>query len=125
MAPLFVLIGILGGIIGGLGMGGGTLTIPLLTLLLNVDQYQAQAVNLVSFIPMSAVALIIHAKNKLVKTDKIAYITVPALVSSVIFGVIASSANTVTLKRAFGIFLALLGIFMLVKSLFTDKKYEN
>jgi len=120
MVFLYILVGILGGIIGGLGMGGGTLTIPLLTMFLGVNQYSAQAVNLVSFIPMSTVALLIHKKNNLVKTDKIAYIIVPAIVSSAVFGFIASSVDTAVLKRAFGIFLAVLGIFMLIKSLFED-----
>lgn len=125
MPVLFILAGIIGGIVGGLGMGGGTLLIPILTLLFGVGQFEAQAVNLISFIPMSIVALVIHAKNKLVKTDKIAYIILPALVSSVIFGNIASNVDTSALKRAFGIFLAVLGIFMLFKSLFQDNADEN
>ena len=125
MTVLFVLIGISGGIIGGLGMGGGTLTIPLLTLIMNVGQYEAQAVNLVSFIPMSIVALVIHSKNNLVKTEKIAYIILPALISSIVFGFVASNTDTGVLKKAFGVFLALLGITLLIKSLFADKADEN
>ena len=118
-------MGIIGGILGGLGMGGGTLLIPVLTLFFGINQFEAQAVNLVSFIPMSIVALVIHAKNKLVKTDKIAYIILPAIISSVIFGNIASAVDTSALKCAFGIFLAVLGVFMLFKSLFQDNANEN
>ena len=63
MWVLRIIAGILGGIAGGMGMGGGTLTIPILTIFLSVGQLEAQGINLVAFIPMSIVALIIHAKN--------------------------------------------------------------
>ncbi len=63
---LYVLFGLLGGLIGGMGMGGGTILIPLLTLFLNIPQLQAQTINLISFIPMAIVTLVIHIKNKLV-----------------------------------------------------------
>ena len=36
---LYVLIGVIGGVLGGMGMGGGTLTIPLLTLFLFVNEF--------------------------------------------------------------------------------------
>ena len=61
---LYTLIGFLGGIIGGMGMGGGTILIPMLILLCNVDPKIAQSINLLSSIPMSLVALFIHARNK-------------------------------------------------------------
>ena len=48
---LLILAGIVGGIIGGMGMGGGTLLIPILTIFLDVPQKNAQAINLVAFIP--------------------------------------------------------------------------
>ena len=70
MAFWEIVIGVVGGIVGGMGMGGGTLTIPLLTLFLNYKQLQAQGVNLVAFLPMSVVALFIHFKNKLVEFKK-------------------------------------------------------
>ena len=68
---LFVLFGLLGGIIGGMGMGGGTLLIPLLTIFLSIEQKTAQSINLLAFIPMALVALIIHFKNKMVMTKDI------------------------------------------------------
>ena len=63
---LLIIIGLLGGVIGGMGMGGGTLLIPLLTIFAGMEQHAAQALNLIAFVPMSVVALGIHIKNKLV-----------------------------------------------------------
>ena len=61
-----ILAGVIGGIVAGMGMGGGTLTIPILTIFLKYEQLRAQGVNLVAFLPMAVVALFIHIKNKLV-----------------------------------------------------------
>ena len=61
----YFIAGIASGVLGGMGMGGGTVLIPILTLLLGVGQHESQAINLVTFLPMAAVSLLIHFKNKL------------------------------------------------------------
>lgn len=58
---IYLLLGILGGIPAGMGMGGGTVTIPLLILVGGVEQKIAQSANLFSFLPMSVGALRVHA----------------------------------------------------------------
>jgi len=63
---LCILFGILGGILGGMGMGGGTILIPLLSLL-GLSSALAGGINLISFIPMAIISLIFHVKNKLVE----------------------------------------------------------
>ncbi|MEG2273940.1 MAG: sulfite exporter TauE/SafE family protein, partial [Clostridia bacterium] len=70
----FLLAGVLGGVLAGMGMGGGTLTIPLLVLALGVGQLTAQFVNLIAFLPSGSVALGLHVKNKLVDTKNLLYI---------------------------------------------------
>ena len=67
-----MLIGIIGffaGIIGGMGMGGGTILIPALILFASIDPKIAQSTNLLSSIPMTIVALAIHIKKKNVDFD--------------------------------------------------------
>lgn len=61
----YAVAGVLGGVLGGMGMGGGTVLIPLLSIFYAVEQHTAQAVNLIAFIPMAVVAIIIHIKNGL------------------------------------------------------------
>ena len=61
---LVCLIGFFAGIIGGMGMGGGTILIPALVLFANIDPKLAQSINLLSSIPMTLAALLIHIKNK-------------------------------------------------------------
>ena len=50
---LVCLIGFFAGIIGGMGMGGGTILIPALVLFANIDPKLAQSINLLSSIPMT------------------------------------------------------------------------
>ncbi len=107
---LLLLTGFAAGIFGGMGMGGGTVLIPALTLLLGVDQRLAQAANVISFLPMAALVLPQHKKNGLLRTEGVWAIIVPASVSSVLFGLIMSVLPAVALRRAFGMFLIALAL---------------
>lgn len=109
---LLILSGLLGGIIGGMGMGGGTLLIPLLTLA-GIEQHTAQAVNLAAFIPMSAVALGLHLKNKLVDGKYVWVIAIPAVAASIGAAYLSRAVGGKTLSRYFGIFLIVLGAYQL------------
>lgn len=107
---LLAVSGIAAGILGGMGMGGGTILIPLLTIFFNVGQKEAQAINLVAFIPMAMVSLAIHIKNKRVKKEGLLWIIVPAVLTSVGGGFAAQAVNGEVLKRIFGGFLLLLSV---------------
>lgn len=121
---LFILFGLLGGILGGMGMGGGTLLIPLLTIFLSVNQKLAQGINLLAFTPMALAALIIHFKNKMVVTKNILWIIIPGVIFSVSFAFIANLLNNFVLHTLFGIFLILIAVYEAI-SLFTNRDKEN
>ena len=106
--------GILGGVLGGMGMGGGTILIPLLGIFYAVSQHTAQAVNLVSFIPMAAVALIIHLKNKLIDFNKMLWVIIPGVVTCILGCYLAKALPGDLLRRCFGGFLLLLSIFQFI-----------
>ena len=107
---LLAVSGIAAGVLGGMGMGGGTILIPLLTIFFNVGQKEAQAINLVAFIPMAIVSLAIHIKNKRVKKEGLLWIIVPAVLTSVGGGFAAQAVDGEVLKRIFGGFLLLLSV---------------
>ena len=107
---LLAVSGIAAGVLGGMGMGGGTILIPLLTIFFNGGQKEAQAINLVAFIPMAIVSLAIHIKNKRVKKEGLLWIIVPAVLTSVGGGFAAQAVNGEVLKRIFGGFLLLLSV---------------
>lgn len=105
-----ILFGVVGGVLGGMGMGGGTLLIPLLTIGLHLAQQNSQAINLLAFLPMSVVALIIHFKNHLVKWKIAIPIAIAGVVSSIFGAMLANNINSAELSVWFGIFLIVVGI---------------
>ena len=101
----FILIGLGSGVLGGMGMGGGTALIPLLTIFTSVHQKTAQAINLISFIPMAVVALFLHVKNGLVRKKNLLLVIIPACLFAVLGSVICIFINATILRKIFGGFL--------------------
>lgn len=119
---LYSICGALGGILGGMGMGGGTVLIPLLSIFFGINQHAVQGINLISFIPMAVVALIMHLKNKLVDFKFVLYIVLPGLVTCVIGFYVAGLLSGDVLRRCFGGFLLLLSVFQFVYQFKNDSK---
>ena len=110
---LLILFGFLAGIIGGMGMGGGTVLVPLLSFL-DLPQKTIQAINLISFLPMCCVALVFHAKNKLIQTKHVWWLIIPAIAMAVIGALFADKADNKVLRLSFAIFLIAVGVWQLV-----------
>ena len=108
---LYLLLGFLGGIPAGMGMGGGTVTIPLLVLFGGVEQKIAQSANLFSFLPMSIGALKMHAQNNLLQTQGAAYMILPAFAVSAVGAFFTAKLPSEILGKLFGVFLIGLSVF--------------
>lgn len=113
---LYVLFGFLGGIFGGLGMGGGTLLIPLLSIFLSLDQKLSQGINLLSFLVMAIFSLAIHYKNGYVKSKGIWIIILSGILFSIGGSLLAGYLPSGILRIAFGVFLCLLSIVEFIKT---------
>ena len=105
---LYLVLGFLGGIPAGMGMGGGTVTIPLLVLMGGVEQKIAQCANLFAFLPMSLGALKTHADKGLLRTEGVVWIVAPALILSAIGTWVAGVLPADFLRKGFGVFLIVL-----------------
>ena len=110
---LLILFGFLSGIIGGMGMGGGTLLVPLLSFL-DFEQKTVQAINLVSFVPMCGVARGFHGHNKLSNPQQIWWIVVPAVLAAVGGAFCAGIADNKILRLCFAVFLIAVGVWQLI-----------
>ena len=102
---LILLYAFAAGLLGGMGMGGGTVLIPALTLLAGVGQHAAQAANLIAFLPMSAVSLRVHAGNGLLQPHGLLPVVIPAVALSALGGIFAAYTAPDVLRRLFGAFL--------------------
>ena len=96
--------------LGGMGMGGGTVLITALTILFRVEQHIAQATNLIAFLPMAAFSLKVHKDNGNLKTQGVWWIVIPAVLTSVAGGLAAALLPADILRKLFGAFLVFLAI---------------
>ncbi len=108
---LLIIFGVLAGIIGGMGMGGGTILIPLLTVFLNVSQKIAQGLNLICFLFLATASLIVHFKNKMIETKFLWLIIISGILFSIGGSLLANYLDSKILKNIFGTFLICLSIY--------------
>ncbi|MGE4282277.1 MAG: sulfite exporter TauE/SafE family protein [Clostridia bacterium] len=106
-----ILAGLASGIISGMGIGGGTILIPVLVFILHTDQHIAQSINLLYFIPTAIIALIVHIKCKRIDFKLAMIIVAFGIIGAVIGSRLAVKLPSELLKKMFGIFLFAMGIY--------------
>lgn len=104
----YVLAGLSAGVTAGMGMGGGTLLIPVLTLALGMPQHAAQGVNVLAFLPAAAAALVIHAKAGRLRFRTCFPIILAGAVGALGASLLSGMLEAPWLRRMFGGFLILL-----------------
>lgn len=113
------IVGLVCGVLSGLGIGGGTLLMVYLTAMAGMEQTTAQGINLLYFLPTAACALILHAKNRLLRLRIILPAAIVGSLCAIGASLLATTIDTEFLRRLFGGFLLIVGI----KELFyRDKK---
>lgn len=122
---VWLIVGFAGGVLGGMGMGGGTVLIPLLTIFCGVPQHMAQSVNLLTFLPMSILSLRVHAQNGLLDAKGAVWMMIPATLLSVLGALFIQKVAPGALRMAFGVFLCVLSLYQFyggLRSLINGKK---
>ena len=119
---LLTIIGFFAGIIGGMGMGGGTVLIPALILFAHIDPKIAQSINLLSSIPMTIFALIVHIRNKNVVFSLVIPIAIFGVLGAIFGSFVANYLSSQLLRKIFGIFLLIIGCLEIKKGFCNNKK---
>lgn len=115
MAELLCIVGgLISGVAAGMGMGGGTVLIPILTLLVSIDQHAAQGINMISFLPAALAAIFIHRKEGRIDFKDCIPIIIAGIIGAVGGSMLAMVVSSEWLKRIFGIFLLGLAIIQLI-----------
>lgn len=112
-----IIIGFCSGIISGMGIGGGAILIPALILLQNIEQQTAQGINLLYFLPTAIVSLIVHIKNKNVLLRTALILGISGVLGAVGGSFLAVKLSGDLLRRLFGGFLLLIGIYEVYKGI--------
>lgn len=110
----FIVSGLLSGVVAGMGMGGGTILIPVLTIFFSVTQVMSQGINLLAFLPCAIVSLIIHIKSKLVNFKIGLPIILAGVLASVAASFLAVNTKNDTLQLFFAVFLLCVGLEQIV-----------
>ncbi len=113
MTIWLIIASVASGLIAGMGMGGGTLLIPVLTIFFSVEQRLAQGINLFAFLPTAVVSLIIHMCNHLVDYKKGLFMILGGVGLSVVGSLLAIHLNQRILQIMFGVFLIVLALFQI------------
>src|SRR6266540_4164930 len=101
---ILIAVGVIVGVYGGvMGLGGGTVMIPILVLLLGFSQHQAVATSLAAMIPPVALpAVIKYYKDGHVDPKVALWIAVGILAGSFFGALIAGKLSDTALKLVFG-----------------------
>ena len=111
-----LLAGAATGVLSAWGIGGGTLLLLVMSLLLGVEPRTAQGINLLYFLPTAGMGLLYHRKNGLLDRELLRR-TVPwGLLAAAGGALLASIIDVTLLRRIFGIYLLAAGVSMLLPS---------
>ena len=122
---MYIIIGVVAGIFTGLGMGGGSVLVLLLTLMMKVEQHIAQGANLIYFIPTSISAIIVYFKQKNFNKVVGIKIILPIIIGSAGGAYLTKFIDSQKLKKFFGIFLGIVGMLDIVTTIQKQWKGEH
>lgn len=104
------LVSFFAAVLSALGMGGGGILLLYLTAYAGIEQQTAQGINLVFFIPVAAVALLIHQRNRLIRWGMVWRCVLVGLCGVWIGTRLALALEPQLLRRLFGGFLLVIGV---------------
>ena len=110
MVILHMITGTVLGTLAGLGVGGGTLLVLWLTLVLHMQPQQARIINLLFFIPCAVISTLIRRKQGAVDFKLLLPGIIAGCLSAAIFSIIGRSLDLAILKKLFGVLLLATGV---------------
>lgn len=105
-----LIVGILLGLLSGLGIGGGSLLILWLTLILEMEQNTARTINLLFFIPAAVISCYYRKKQGILDMRKMLPAMAAGCAGAIVGTRLGISLDTFLLKKGFGILLIVTAI---------------
>jgi len=119
---LYIVASMVSGVFAGMGMGGGTFLIPMLSLIFGIEQIYCQSTNVLCFIVLAIFCFVAYIKNKLIDFKILIFVALPATIISFFSSVFALKVDSEILHIMFAIFILGIGIISLVSSFKQLKK---
>ena len=108
--PVALIVGTLLGFLTGLGVGGGSLLILWLTLVLEMPQTAARGINLLFFLPSAAISCYLRWKQGSVTLKKILPAIFAGCAAAAVLSLISTRIDLEILRKLFGVLLLATGI---------------
>lgn len=108
--PIALTVATILGFLAGLGVGGGSLLILWLTLILHIDQGQARIMNLMFFVPAAIISCLFRWKQGKLDFKKVLPAILAACIMAGIFSYISHNMDLAILKKLFGGLLLITGL---------------
>ena len=108
--PVVLLTGTVLGFLAGLGVGGGSLLVLWLTLVLGMEHPQARVINLLFFLPSAIVASFFRWRQGALKISKVLPAIVCGCIAAGICSYFSHSMDVALLRKLFGGLLLITGI---------------
>ncbi|MCL1845848.1 MAG: sulfite exporter TauE/SafE family protein [Defluviitaleaceae bacterium] len=121
---LYIIVGFASGIVSGMGIGGGAILIPALTIFLDIEQQKAQNINLLYYIPTALIALRVHKKEGNIEKKGLTPLILCAIPGTIAGALIAINIDANYLRKGFAVFLLCMAIYELKKGL-DRRKSQN
>lgn len=119
--PFLLIISTILGFLSGLGIGGGSLLILWLTMVLHMDHQAARMINLLFFIPSALVSCGLRIKEGNLTVKPLLPAMVAGCAAAAVFSHISTIVNVDILKKLFGLVLLAAGL----RELFYHRKRKG
>lgn len=108
--PVAVITGLLLGYLAGIGVGGGSLLILWLTLVINMEQSIARSINLMFFLAAAGAVSVFRWKQGTLELRRLLPAIIAGCISAAAFAWLSKQINVENLKKLFGILLLITGV---------------
>lgn len=108
--PVMLAVGCILGFLAGLGVGGGSLLILWLSLVLGLEHNAARAINLMFFIPSAIIASLFRWKQGALDIKKVLPAILGGCISAGCFSLLSKQTDIELLKKFFGVLLLFTGL---------------
>jgi uncharacterized membrane protein YfcA len=108
--PVMMIVGCALGFLAGLGVGGGSLLILWLSLVIGLEHNTARAINLLFFIPAAIIASFFRWHQGSLDIKKVLPAVISGCISAAFFSLFSKQIEIDLLRKFFGILLLITGI---------------
>lgn len=104
------IIGFFSGIAASMGLGGGTVLLIYLSVFTGIPQLTAQGINLLTFVPAAAVAVIFYSFKRKIRWRLLLFMVPLGILGSLLGSLLLPHLPTYILRKILGAILIIMGI---------------